>query len=91
MLAQKEFVKVYGTLGSRLPWLSDLVKVNIHLKRKDILLFTQMAERGLASPELNGVVDEETKQALMTVVGEMLVKGDLNEFINGLQDLLVGK
>jgi DUF438 domain-containing protein len=91
MLAQKDFVKVYETLVNRFPWMSDSVKLSIHMKRKDILLLTQMAERGLSSPDLNGLVNDETRQTLKTIVSEMLTKGDLNEFIDGLQDLLIGK
>lgn len=84
-------MKVYETLVNRFPWMSDSVKLSIHMKRKDILLLTQMAERGLSSPDLNGLVNDETRQTLKTIVSEMLTKGDLNEFIDGLQDLLIGK
>lgn len=88
MLAQKEFVKVFETLVTRFPYMADPVKLNIHMKRKDILLFIQMAEIGLASPDLRGLLTEDMQKELRAVIREMLERGKLNEFLEGLQDLL---
>lgn len=91
MLAQKDFVRVYETLVKEFPWMDDTVKITMHMKRKDVLLLTEMAQRGLAIPELRALVNDETKDVLETVIAEMLAKGNLNEFMNGVQNLLVVK
>jgi hypothetical protein len=90
MLAQKEFVKVFETLGTRFPWMSDPVKVNIHMKRKDVLLFIQMAEIGLASADLKGLIIGDIEKDVRAVLKDMMEKAQLNEFVEGLQDLLLG-
>jgi len=91
MVAAKEFVRVFDTLVNRFPLMDEAVKVNIHLKRKDIVLLTELFERGLASAELNTLIGEDTRQSLRTAIDDLLSKAELKEFVAGLREFLAGK
>ena len=91
MIAAKEFVRVYDTLVNRFPLMDETVKVSIHMKRKDIVLLTEVFERGLAGAELNALISEDTKQAMRTTIEDLLTKAELKEFVAGLKEFLNGK
>ena len=91
MLEQKEFVKVFETFVVGLPWMCDPVKFSTHMRRKDVLLLNQMAEIGLASPELKGLLTGDIEKDVRAVLKDMMEKAQLNEFVEGLQGLLIGK
>jgi hypothetical protein len=91
MFAAKEFVRVFDTLVNRFPLMNESIKVSVHMKRKDIVLFTELFERALTSPELNSLISDETKQALKTTIDEILAKAELKEFVAGLKEFLGSK
>jgi hypothetical protein len=51
-----------------------------------------MAEVGLASADLKGLIIGDIEKDVRAVLKDMMEKAELNEFVEGLQDLLlVGK
>jgi hypothetical protein len=64
------------------------MKVSVHMKRKDIVLLTELFERALASAELSSLISDETKEALRGTIEELLTKAKLKEFVFGLKEFL---
>ncbi len=89
-LSQKEFAKVYETV-LRSPGMEDVVKIDLRIKRKDILFLSQMVERGLVDPGAGGLFSDESVEWLKTTVSDILEKGKLKEFNEGLKELIGNK
>jgi hypothetical protein len=87
----KEKIKVYETVLSS-PGMGDKCKVVLHLSRQNILLLSRLIETGLNSgkenpDELIGLLSNESREELETVVPEFLKKGGLTEFYEKLKSL----
>ena len=91
MLSQKEYEKVYEVVVLRSPWMDEVVKIDLRIKRKDILLLSQIIERGMTSQEANRLFSDGAAQGVITTVSELLEKGKLTEFSEGLKDLAGSK
>jgi len=90
MLSQKEFAKVYETI-LRSPGMEDVVKIDLRIKRKDILFLSQVVERGLDDPDTGNLFSDESVEWLKTTVSDILQKGKLKEFSEGIKELAGSK
>lgn len=94
MLSEKEVVLVYETLLSS-PGMNEVVKVDMRMPRKQILLLAKVIEKGLLvkkgeSPEgLFQVADTGISEQLMRVAQELLQKAGLSEMNEKLQGLQI--
>lgn len=89
-MEQREMKMVYDTLLSA-PGMSESVKVDIRLTRREILLLTQLLEKGL-SVKGEGFADlalEEERQCILEVSTAMLEKSGLSTTVAHLKGLLL--
>jgi len=87
----KEILKIYDTVLSS-PGMTDSVKFDLRMSRKNVLLVSRLIENGLTSEEnkkddLFKELPKETIDELQTHVAEMLKKAGLNEFYEKLKSL----
>jgi hypothetical protein len=79
MLSKTDLTKVYETLLS-IPGMNEVVKVDLKLPRKHVLLLSKVIERGLAEngeetePSILSLASPETWEDLQNIVGELLGK-----------------
>ena len=90
MLTQKDLSKLYETV-LRSPGMGDGVKVSLQVSRRNVWLLTQMAERGLNSPDAGQALPTEWLEGLETLLSELLKKADLVAFSESLKELMAGK
>lgn len=86
-MEQKEMVRVYETLLIT-PGMSDVVKLDLRISRKLVLLLSQVVEKGIRVEDtgLNSV-DKEASKELMQVVTECLSKAGLTVLVERLKQL----
>lgn len=72
------------------PGMSDNVKVNLQMSRREIFLLSRVIEAGLnsgAGEGMSSLIGEELRQAYRQVVEDILKKAGLSEFIEKLKHL----
>lgn len=84
MLSATDIGKIYETVLS-IPGMNDLVKIELRITRKNVLLLSKVIERGLRvgddkdSATVLSVVQQETLQELSAIPTEFLKKAGLTE------------
>lgn len=92
MLYKSDLARVYDTVLS-IPGMNEVVKIELRIPRKNVLLLSRVIERGLAvnegaEDEASGVMEimpEETLQQLGLLAAEMLQKAGLTEMNDKLK------
>lgn len=90
MLSKTDLTKVYETLLS-IPGMNEVVKVDLKLPRKQVLLLSKVIERGLAEngeekePSILSLATPETREELRKIAEELLAKGGLTEMAEKLK------
>ncbi|MDI6033312.1 hypothetical protein QLS91_09520 [Flavobacterium sp. LB2P84] len=96
MLTTNDVAKVFDTILST-PGMNEMVKIDLKISRKNVLLLNHVIERGLSSKEddeslsLLGSIPEESLQELKVVADECLQKAGLIELSEKLNTLGDGK
>lgn len=94
MLTTNDVAKVFDTILST-PGMNEMVKIDLKISRKNVLLLNHVIERGLSAKEDDksvsflGSVPEESLQELKVVADECLQKAgliELSEKLNTLGD-----
>lgn len=94
MLTTNDVAKVFDTILST-PGMNEMVKIDLKISRKNVLLLNHVIERGLSVKEkdtsvsLLGSVTEESLQELKVLADECLQKAGLialSEKLNTLGD-----
>ena len=91
MLTTNEFAKVFDTILST-PGMNEVVKMDLKISRKNVLLLSHIMERGLAktddktSPLLEGITQENLEE-LKALGEEFLTKSGLTELNKKLTTL----
>ena len=94
MLTTNELAKVYDTILSA-PGMTEAVKIDMKLSRKNILLLHYVIKRGLSLNDddktnlLAGIPEESIKE-LDAIADEYLTKSGLNELSSKLSGLSSG-
>lgn len=92
MFTTNDVAKVYDTILS-IPGMNEVVKIDLRISRKNVLLLNQVIERGLSakgddtSPILLGNVPEESLLELKNLSEECLQKAGLIELSEKLKAL----
>ena len=92
MLSEKEIALIYETLLSS-PGMNDVVKVDIRIPRKSVLLLVKAIERGMsdAPKELNDslikVAGNNSIEVLQQINNDLLQKAGLSELNEKLLSL----
>lgn len=92
MLTTSDVAKVYDTILS-IPGMSETVKIDLRISRKNVLLLNSVIERGLnakdddKSSNLLKSVPQETLQELKTLASDCLQKAGLIELSEKLNFL----
>lgn len=96
MLTTNDVAKVVETILS-IPGMNEMVKMDVKMSRKNLLLLSQVISRGLSaegdeksSIVLSGIPKENLGE-LKTIATEMLEKGGLKELNEKLNSLSVSK
>jgi hypothetical protein len=94
MLSKQDLSRLYDTVLST-PGMQDVVKVDLRIQRKNVLLLSKIIERGLKSKETIEKEDEllvlnkkEALEELQKLVDEILIKAGLKEMIEKLDSFL---
>jgi hypothetical protein len=96
MLTTNDVAKVFDTILST-PGMNEMVKIDLKISRKNVLLLNHVIERGLSVKEddkslsLLGSVPEESLQELKVLADECLQKAGLIELSEKLNTLGNGK
>ncbi len=93
MLTNNDIAVVYHTILCS-PGMNDIVKIDLRITRKNVLLLSSVLERGLAIKEadkalvnLLNVVPKETMQELSAISEDFLHKAGLKELSDKLNEL----
>lgn len=92
MFTTNDVAKVYDTILS-IPGMNEVVKIDLKISRKNVLLLNQVIERGLSAKEddkssvLLGNVPEESLVELKNLSEECLQKAGLIELSEKLKAL----
>lgn len=92
MLSTKDAAIVYETLLSS-PGMSDSVKIDLRIPRKNVLLLFQLIETGLlckdekTSGNFLIPMDAATSEAMRQIAGDLLSKAGLTAMQERLQEL----
>lgn len=84
MITTNDVARVYDTILST-PGMNELVKIDLKISRKNVLLLNQVIRRGLSSKEEKeelhflGSMAEENLQDLKALAGDCLLKAGLVE------------
>ena len=94
MLTTNELAKVYDTILSA-PGMTEAVKIDMKLSRKNILLLHYVIKRGLSLKDddktnLLAGIPEESLRELDAIADEYLTKSGLNELSTKLSGLSSG-
>jgi len=90
MLSKTDLTKVYETLLS-IPGMNEVVKIDLKMPRKQVLLLSKVIERGLVEakeekePSILSLASAEMRDDLQNVIGELLAKGGLSEMAEKLR------
>ncbi len=90
MLSTNEVARVYDTILS-IPGMSDSVKIDLKISRKNVLLLHRVIERGLTtkpddtSANFLNIVPKETLQELTSLADDCLQKAGLSELSEKLK------
>ena len=96
MLTTNDVAKVFDTILSK-PGMNEMVKIDLKISRKNVLLLNHVIERGLSSKEddksvsLLGNVPSNSVQELKVLAEECLQKAGLIELKEKLNTLGDGK
>jgi hypothetical protein len=96
MLTTNDVAKVFDTILST-PGMNEIVKIDLKISRKNVLLLNHVIERGLSAKDndkslsLLGSVTEESLQELKVLADECLQKAGLIELSEKLNTLGDGK
>jgi len=96
MLTTNDVSRIYDTIMS-IPGMSETVKIDSKISRKNVLLLNEVIKRGLAfkdddkSSELLNRVPKETLQELTTFADDCLGKAGLKELSDKLSSLSPAK
>lgn len=96
MLTTNDVAKVFDTILST-PGMNEMVKIDLKISRKNVLLLNQVIERGLSGKEddkllsLLGNISQESVQELKMLADECLQKAGLVELTEKLNTLGEGK
>jgi len=92
MLTINDVAKVFDTILST-PGMNEIVKIDLKISRKNVLLLNHVIERGLStkaddkSVSLLGSISEESLQELKLIANECLQKAGLIELREKLHTL----
>jgi hypothetical protein len=86
MLSNKEVTRVYETM-LKSAWMKEHVKISLKISRRDILLLTQIVEKGLGAEDAKGFIPDDAAVAIRLMSDEMLSKAELTE----LKELPIAK
>ncbi len=86
-MEEKEMVRVYETLLIT-PGMNDVVKLDLRISRKLVLLLSQVVEKGIRIEDTGlNAVDKEASKELLQVVDECLTKAGLTRLVEKLKTL----
>lgn len=92
MLSEKEVGLVYDTLLSA-PGMSEVVKLDLRMSRKNVLLLTKVIEKGLSVKPVNSeeglllAVGGDDLDSLRQISTDLLAKAGLSEMSEKLRSL----
>lgn len=90
MITKSDVAKVFDTVLS-IPGMSETVKIDLKISRKNVLLLSHFIEQGLLlekdDSNLMGIVSEESLTDLKNISEECLQKASLVELNQKLQTL----
>ena len=93
MLTTNDVAKVYDTILS-IPGMNDIVKIDLRISRRNVLLLNSVIQRGLTvkdaddkSSNLLDVVPKDTLQELTNLSDDCLKKAGLMELNDKLKSL----
>lgn len=95
MLSDKDVSLVYETLLSS-PGMNDMVKMDVRIQRKNVLLLAKVIEKGMqvkkgeSEDGLSQAVGENALTELQRIMSELLEKSGLSEMNMKLQSLQPG-
>ncbi|MFC5683611.1 hypothetical protein ACYE2N_00580 [Flavobacterium sp. MAHUQ-51] len=95
MFTTNDVVKVYDTIMS-IPGMNEVVKIDLRISRKNVLLLNQVIERGLSIKNDDEFVafmeniPEENQKELKAIAEESLQKAGLIDLNQKLKDLSKG-
>jgi len=96
MLTTNDVAQVFDTIMS-IPGMNEVVKIDLKISRKNVLLLNHVIERGLAGKDdektagLLGIAPKESMAELKSVADECLQKAGLNELSEKLKGLSSAK
>ena len=84
-MEQKELFNVYQTLLIT-PGMNDLVKLDLKISRKLVLLLSQVVEKGVRVEDTGlNAVDKEASKELLEIIGDCLAKAGLTGLVERLK------
>lgn len=90
MITKSDVAKVFDTVLS-IPGMSEMVKIDLKISRKNVLLLSHFIEQGLLlekdDSNLMGIVSEESLKDMKNISEECLHKASLVELNEKLQSL----
>lgn len=90
MITKSDVAKVFDTVLS-IPGMSETVKIDLKISRKNVLLLSHFIEQGLLlekdDSNLMGIVSEESLKDMKNISEECLQKASLVELNEKLQSL----
>lgn len=86
-MEQKELVRVYETLLIT-PGMNDVVKLDLKISRKLVLLLSQVVEKGIREEDTGlNAVDKEASKELQQVMDDCLEKAGLTGLMGKLKEM----
>lgn len=95
-MTTNEVAQVFDTIMS-IPGMNEMVKIDLKISRKNVLLLNHVIERGLSGKDdektsgLLGIAPKESMAELKSVADECLQKAGLNELSEKLKSLSSAK
>lgn len=94
-MTKNDVAKVYDTILS-IPGMNEMVKIDLRISRKNVLLLTNVIEKGLQwkddekSSGLLSSIQPESLNDLKTLADDCLQKAGLNDLFEKLKSLEAG-
>lgn len=86
-MEQREMARVYETLLIT-PGMNDVVKLDLRISRKLVLLLSQVVEKGVRVEDTGlNAIDKEASKELLQVVSQCLTKAGLTGLVEKLKTL----